>query len=94
MYEEHWFVADLVGKGPRANRADPDVGKVGGGHVTTAAGVTHGCVFRAIDKVGRVWGDGMTPKVLGTWCEWRRPVPESGSWRLTICDAPPRGCAI
>ncbi len=31
---------------------------------TTAAGITHGAVFRAINKTGRIWGDGMTPKVL------------------------------
>lgn len=31
---------------------------------TTAAGITEGTVFRAISKVGRVWGDGMTAKVL------------------------------
>jgi integrase len=37
------------------------------GHVdawTAAAGITHGPVFRAINKAGRVWGDGMSPKVL------------------------------
>jgi integrase len=59
--EEHWVIADLVGKG---------------GHVRTvwvkstldawmaAAAITHGRVFRAINKAGRVWGDGMSPKVL------------------------------
>jgi site-specific recombinase XerD len=31
---------------------------------TTTAGITHGVVFRAINKAGRVWGDGMSPKVL------------------------------
>ena len=30
----------------------------------TAAGIAHGRVFRAINKAGRVWGDGMTPKVI------------------------------
>ncbi|MGH9372249.1 MAG: tyrosine-type recombinase/integrase [Vicinamibacterales bacterium] len=27
-------------------------------------GITHGVLFRAINKAGRVWGDGMSPKVL------------------------------
>ena len=27
---------------------------------TMAAGITHGAVFRAISKTGRIWGDGMT----------------------------------
>jgi integrase len=31
---------------------------------TAAAGITGGTVFRAINKVGRVWGNGMTAKVL------------------------------
>jgi hypothetical protein len=28
------------------------------------AAITHGRVFRAINKAGRVWGDGISPKVL------------------------------
>jgi integrase len=28
------------------------------------SGIKEGCVFRAINKVGRVWGSGMTPKVI------------------------------
>ena len=31
---------------------------------TTHAGITEGRVFRAINKAGKVWGDGMTPKVI------------------------------
>ena len=31
---------------------------------TTAAVITQGPIFRAINKAGRVWGDGMSPKVL------------------------------
>ena len=29
--------------------------------LTMAAGITHGAVFHAINKPGRIWGDGMTP---------------------------------
>ncbi len=29
-----------------------------------AGGITRGRVFRAINKAGKVWGDGMTPKVI------------------------------
>jgi hypothetical protein len=29
-----------------------------------AAAITRGPAFRAINKAGRVWGDGMSPKVL------------------------------
>jgi integrase len=31
---------------------------------TATVGISHGPVFRAINKAGRVWGDGMSPKVL------------------------------
>ena len=37
---------------------------LGAGGWTTAAGITSGRVFRAINKAGRVWGNGMTDKVL------------------------------
>jgi integrase len=62
--EEHWVIADLVGKGGHI-RTVPIPAWVKR-HVdawTAAAAVTHGPVFRAINKAGRVWGDGMSPKV-------------------------------
>ena len=31
---------------------------------TPAASISEGTIFRAISKTGRVWGDGMTAKVL------------------------------
>ena len=31
---------------------------------TAAAAITDGPLFRAINKAGRVWGDGMSPKVV------------------------------
>jgi integrase len=31
---------------------------------TAASGITEGCLFRAINKAGKIWGTGMTPKVL------------------------------
>ena len=31
---------------------------------TTAACLVRGRIFRAINKAGRIWGDGMTPKVV------------------------------
>ncbi len=63
--EEHWVIADLVGKGGHVRTVPiPTWVK---NHVdawTAAAAITHGPVFRAINKAGRVWGDGMSPKVL------------------------------
>jgi integrase len=63
--EEHWVIADLVGKGGHVRTVPiPTWVKHHVDAWTAAAAITHGPVFRAINKVGRVWGDGMSPKVL------------------------------
>jgi integrase len=63
--EEHWVIADLVGKGGHVRSVPiPAWVKSTVDAWTAAAAITHGPVFRAIDKAGRVWGDGMSPKVL------------------------------
>ncbi len=61
--EEHWVIADLIGKG---------------GHVRTVP------VFRAIDRRGRVWGTGMTAKVL--WDVVRAAAAEAGIDKLAPHD--------
>ena len=63
--EEHRVIADLVGKAGHV-RTVPIQGwvKAAVDAWTTAAAITHGRVFRSINKAGRVWGDGMTPKVI------------------------------
>lgn len=63
--EEHWVLADLVGKGGHVRTVPiPSWVKSAVDAWTTAAGITKGRVFRAINKAGRIWGDGMSPKVL------------------------------
>ena len=63
--EEHWVIADLVGKGGHVRTVPmPTWVKAAVDAWTATAGITEGAVFRAISKVGRVWGDGMTAKVL------------------------------
>jgi site-specific recombinase XerD len=63
--EEHWVIADLVGKGGHVRTVPiPTWVKTTVDAWTAAAAITHGRVFRAINKAGRVWGDGMSPKVL------------------------------
>lgn len=65
LREEHWVVADLLGKAghirtipiPAWVKAAVDAWK-------EASGITEGTLFRSINKAGRVWGSGMTPKVL------------------------------
>ena len=63
--EEHWVIADLVGKGGHVRTVPiPGWVKDAVDAWTHAVDITHGPVFRAINKAGRVWGDGMSPKVL------------------------------
>jgi integrase len=63
--EDHWVIADLVGKGRHVRTVPiPSWVKNAVDEWTVAAGITHGVVFRAINKAGRVWGSGMSPKVL------------------------------
>jgi integrase len=67
--EEHWVIADLVGKGGHMRTVPmPAWVKAAVDAWTDAANVTHGPVFRAINKAGHVWGDGMSPKCSGMWC--------------------------
>src|SRR3954452_25230806 len=63
--EERWVIADLVGKGGHVRTVPvPNWAKRTVDAWMAAAAIMHGRVFRAINKAGRVWGDGMSPKVL------------------------------
>jgi integrase len=65
LREDHWVIADLVGKAHHVRTVPiPMWVKKAIDEWTVAAGITHGVLFRAINKAGRVWGDGMSPKVL------------------------------
>ncbi len=59
--EDHWVIADLVGKAGHVRTVPiPAWVKTAIDAWTTAAGITEGTVFRAINKHGRAWGDGLT----------------------------------
>ena len=63
--EGHWVIADLRGKGGHVRTVPvPWWVKTAIDAWTAAAEIRGGRVFRAINKAGRVWGDGMTDKVL------------------------------
>jgi len=63
--EEHWVIADLVGKAGHIRTVPiPEWVKAAVDAWTAAAAITEGPVFRAINTAGHVWGDGMSPKVL------------------------------
>jgi integrase len=83
--EEHWVIADLVGKGGHVRTVPiPTWVKAAVDAWTAAAGISQGPVFRAINKAGRVWGDGMSPKVL--WDVVRTAAARAGISRLAPHD--------
>jgi site-specific recombinase XerD len=55
-----------------------------------AAGITDGALFRSINKTGRAWGTGMTPKVL--WEIVREAASRAGIEQLAPHDLR-RSCA-
>jgi integrase len=65
--QDHWVIVDLVGKGghirtvpiPRWTKAALD-------RWVSAAGITHGKLFRAVNRKGRIWGSGISQNLV--WC--------------------------
>jgi integrase len=82
--EEHWVIADLVGKGGHVRTVPIPAWVKRHVDAWTAAAVAHGTVFRAINKAGRVWGDGMSPKVL--WDVVRAAAARAGIEKLAPHD--------
>jgi integrase len=83
--EEHWVIADLVGKAGHVRTVPiPSWVKHAVDAWTAAAPITDGRIFRAINKAGRVWGDGMSPKVL--WDVVRAAAARAGIDKLAPHD--------
>ena len=65
LRDEHWVIADLIGKAGHIRTVPiPGWVKVAIDDWKEASGITEGALFRSISRVGRVWGNGMTPKVI------------------------------
>ena len=63
--EERWVVADVLGKAGHIRTVPiPSWVEVAVQKWMEASGITSGVLFRSIDRRGRIWGTGMTPKVL------------------------------
>jgi len=61
--EEHRVIADLVGKGHHVRTVPvPEWVKRAIDEWTAVAEITEGNVFRRVNKRGRIWGAGITPK--------------------------------
>jgi integrase len=91
LREEHWVIADLLGKAGHIRTVPiPAWVKAAIDEWKNAAGITDGALFRSINKTGRVWGTGMTPKVL--WEIVREAASRAGIEKLAPHDLR-RSCA-
>jgi integrase len=65
MREEHWVLAGLQGRAGHIRTIPiPTWVKEAVNQWMSASGIAEDCLFRAINKAGKIWGSGMTPKVL------------------------------
>jgi hypothetical protein len=65
MRQGHWAVVDLIGKGGHIRTVPiPHWVKIALDQWTRAAGVTEGKVFRAVARMGKVWGNGISQNVV------------------------------
>ena len=63
--EEHWVIADLIGKGKHIRTFPvPAWAKRAVDEWIVAAGIDGGAIFRRVSRLGKVWGDGITPKAI------------------------------
>ena len=65
LREGRWIVANLMGKAGHVRTVPiPEWVKSAIDDWKEASGITEGPIFRSINKMGQVWGNGMTAKVL------------------------------
>ena len=65
LREGHWVIADLRGKGGRIRTIPlPESVKEAIDSWAVGAGINAGPLLQSINKAGRIWGHGFTPKVI------------------------------
>jgi integrase len=85
LREEHWVIADLLGKAGHIRTIPvPAWVKNAIDEWKEASGIMEGALFRAIHRTGRVWGTGLTPKVL--WEIVRAAASQAGIEKLAPHD--------
>jgi integrase len=91
LREDHWVIVDLHGKAGHIPTVPiPLWAKQAFDRWSEASGIKDGCLFRAINKSGAIWGQGMTPKVL--WEIVKRAAEAAGIDNLAPHDVR-RRCA-
>jgi integrase len=85
LREDHGLIVDLRGKAGHIRTVPiPLWAKEALDRWTEASGIKDGCLFRAINKPGKIWGQGMTPKVL--WEIVKRAAGAAGIDKLAPHD--------
>jgi site-specific recombinase XerC len=75
-----WCIVDLVGKHARVRTVPmPGWVKVAIDAWTSAAEIRDGCVFRSVNRGDRIWGDGMSEKVV-----WQLLVVVRTEWTAEL----------
>ena len=65
LREEHWIVADLIGKGKHIRTVPiPMWAKRAVDDWTMAAGISDAPIFRRVNRLDNVWGQAITPKAI------------------------------
>src|SRR5215471_2804252 len=65
LREEHWVIADLIGKGKHIRTVPvPAWAKRAVDEWVDVAAVGDGPIFRRVNRLEKVWGDGITPKAI------------------------------
>jgi integrase len=60
-----WVIPDLIGKGKHIRTVPVPVWAKRAVDVwITAAGICDGVIFRRVSRLGKIWGDGITPKAI------------------------------
>ena len=89
--EDHWVIADLVGKGKRVRTVPvPTWAKVVVDEWMAAANIATGLIFRRVNRYGEVWGEGITPKAI--WHIVKAAADRAGIQKLAPHDLR-RNCA-
>jgi site-specific recombinase XerD len=83
--EEHWVIADLIGKGKHIRTVPvPAWAKRAVDEWTEVAGISAGRIFRRVNRFGKIWGEGITPKAV-----WH--VVKAAALRAGIQNLAPHG---
>jgi len=89
--EKHWVIAGLIGKGKHIRTVPvPAWAKRAVDEWTEVAGISTGRIFRRVNRFGKIWGEGITPKAI--WHVVKAAAVRAGIQNLAPHDSS-RTCA-